>query len=174
MSVQVKLTSVKKLSNSSTTSVVELSNFNFGEITSAIKEFLASINYNQGTTNVSVDIDTVSADLVKVRQGLSVYGTQLVNSAYPVVINLSPTGSVTAKNFVAEDVVEALRLRLKVFGELPTTGIPGEIIYIAAQGSYVEGVYVWLNATGWTLLSGGGSGAKCMRSEEHTSELQSH
>ena len=163
MSVQVKLTSVKKLSNSSTTSVVELSNFNFGEITSAIKEFLASINYNQGTTNVSVDIDTVSADLVKVRQGLSVYGTQLVNSAYPVVINLSPTGSVTAKNFVAEDVVEALRLRLKVFGELPTTGIPGEIIYIAAQGSYVEGVYVWLNATGWTLLSGGGSGAKCMQ-----------
>ena len=163
MSVQVKLTAVKKLSNSSTTSVVELSNFNFGEITSAIKEFLSSINYNQGTSAVTVDINTVSADLVKVRQGLSVYGTQLVNSVYPTVINLSPSGTVTAKNFIAEDVAEILRLRLRVFGELPTTGVPGEIVYIAAQGNYVEGVYVWLTSTGWTLLSGGGSGAKCMQ-----------
>ena len=166
MAVQVKLTAVKKLSNSSTTSLVELTNFNFGEITSAIKEFLTSINYNQSTNEVSVDIDTVASNLVTVRRGLSVYGTQLVNGAYPTVINLSPSGTVTAKNFIAEDVAEILRLRLRVYGALPTTGVPGEIVYIAAQGNRIEGVYVWLVSTGWTLLSGGSGAAgtaKCMQ-----------
>ena len=166
MAVQVKLTAVKKLSNSSTTSLVELTNFNFGEITSAIKEFLTSINYNQSTNEVSVDIDTVASNLVTVRRGLSVYGTQLVNGSYPTVINLSPSGTVTAKNFIAEDVAEILRLRLRVFGALPTTGVPGEIVYIAAQGNRIEGVYVWLVSTGWTLLSGGSGAAgtaKCMQ-----------
>ena len=166
MAVQVKLTAVKKLSNSSTTSLVELTNFNFGEITSAIKEFLTSINYNQSTNNVSVDIDTVASGLVTVRRGLSVYGTQLVNGAYPTVINLSPSGTVTAKNFIADDVAEILRLRLRVYGALPTTGVPGEIVYIAAQGNRIEGVYVWLVSTGWTLLSGGSGAAgtaKCMQ-----------
>ena len=166
MAVQVKLTAVKKLSNSSTTSLVELANFNFGEITSAIKEFLTSINYNQSTNEVSVDIDTVASNLVTVRRGLSVYGTQLVNGSYPTVINLSPSGTVTAKNFIAEDVAEILRLRLRVYGALPTTGVPGEIVYIAAQGNRIEGVYVWLVSTGWTLLSGGSGAAgtaKCMQ-----------
>jgi hypothetical protein len=165
MSVQVKLTSVKALSNSSTTSVVELSNFNFSTITSAIKEFLGSINYVQGGAAVSVDINTVAADLVTIRQGLSVYGAQLQTGNYPTVINLSPSGTVTAKNFISEDVAEVLRLRIRVFGALPLTGIPGEIVYINAQGDRSEGVYVWLNSTGWTLLSGGGGGgvAQCMQ-----------
>jgi hypothetical protein len=164
MSVQVKLTSVKQLSNSSTASVVELSNFNFSTITSAIKEFLASINYGEGTSSVSVDIGTIASDLVTIRQGLSVYGTQLQENAYPTVINLSPTGAVTAKNFTAEDVAEVRRLRIRVFGAIPTVGIPGEIIYVEGQGSYQEGIYVWLASSGWTLLSGGGGGnAACMQ-----------
>ena len=142
MAVQVTLTSVKKLTNTSTASVVELSNFNFSTITSAIKEFLASINYNESLNSVSVDVTTIASDLINVRQGLSVYGTQLVNGQYPTVIQLSPTGTVSAQNFTAKDVLESMRLRLRVFGQIPSTGVPGEIIYIQAQGNYIEGVYV--------------------------------
>ena len=65
MSVQVKLTDLKTLTNTSTVSVVEISNFNFSTVKSAIREFLGSINYVQGQSEISVDIDTVSADLVK-------------------------------------------------------------------------------------------------------------
>lgn len=164
MSVQVKLTSIKKLSNSSTASVVELSNFNFSTLTSAIKEFLTSINYVEGNSSVTVDIGAVAADLVTIRQGLSVYGTQLQDNAYPTVISLSPTGTVSAKNYIAEDVAEVKRLRIKVYGAIPAIGIPGEIIYIEGQGTYQEGIYVWLASSGWTLLSGGGSGSSaCMQ-----------
>lgn len=165
MSVQVKLTDLKTLTNTSTVSVVEISNFNFSTVKSAIREFLGSINYVQGQSEISVDIDTVSADLVKIRQGLSVYGSQLLSGSYPTVINLAPSGTVTAKNFISEDVAEVLRIRMRVFGALPLVGSPGEIIYINAQGTRAEGIYVWLNSTGWTLLSGGGGSgvAQCMQ-----------
>jgi hypothetical protein len=78
---------------------------------------------------------------------------------------MTPSGTVESKNFIVEDVAQALRLRLNVYGALPITGVPGEIIYIQAQGEKQEGVYVWLNSTGWTLLSGGGGGgvAQCMQ-----------
>jgi hypothetical protein len=165
MSVQIKLSSVKTLTNASTTAVVELSNFNFTALTSSIKEFLRTVNYVQGDTNVSIDIQTIASDLVTVRKGLSVYGTQLGSGTNPPVIKLEPSGTVLAKNFVAEEVAEVTRLRINVFGTLPPVGLPGEIIYIVSQGERREGVYVWLNSTGWTLLSGGtgGGSAVCMQ-----------
>lgn len=156
MSVEVKLTSVKPLSNTSTTSIVELSNFNFRTLTSAIKEFLSSINYEQNESEVTVDISNIDANWVSVRHGLKVYGSEQIDGEYPIVAQLYPNGSVTAKNFIAEDVTDTLRLRLRVYGLLPTTGIPGEMVYIEAQSGKVEGVYVWLNSTGWTLLAGTG------------------
>jgi hypothetical protein len=162
MSVEVKLTAVKSLSNTSTTSIVEISNFNFQTLTSAVKEFLLSINYEQAMDSVTVDINTVNADLVTVREGLKVYGAQLQDGNYPTVIELHPSGSATAANFIADDVVDALRLRLRVYGLLPSTGIPGELVYIDAQGERVEGIYVWLRSSGWTLLAGtGGGGGQC-------------
>lgn len=158
MAVEVKLTSVKPLSNTSTTSIVELSNFNFSAIVSAIKEFLTSINYEEGSNEVSVDISNVDTNWVTVRNGLKVYGAEQQDGNYPVVAQILPDGSVSAKNFKADDVTSTLRLRLRVYGLLPSTGIPGEMVYIEAQNGRIEGVYVWLNSTGWTLLSGGDGG----------------
>ena len=163
MAVQVKLTSVKKLSSVSTASMVELSNFNFTAIASAVREFLVSISYQQGVDAVSVDINTISANTLNIRNGLSVYGAQLESGNYPKVIELDPSGSIISKNIILEDVVDAKRVRLRVFGLLPSVGIPGELVYIGTQLSKAEGIYVWLNSTGWTLVAGGNGVAKCMQ-----------
>ena len=165
MSVQVKLTSVKNLTNKSTTSIVELSNFNFGAITSSIKEFLRTINYVQGESTVSVDIQTIASNFLNIKNSIAVYGTQLATNTSPPVITLDSSGAVSAKSLYAEDVAEVTRLRMNVFGALPPIGVAGEMIYILSQGEKREGVYVWLNSTGWTLLSGGNGGgtASCMQ-----------
>ena len=160
MSVQVKISSIKSINGTSLSSVIDLSNFNFNTLKTALDEFLTSINYDQ-TTGVTVDIQGITADTIKIRQGLTVYGAQQAGGTYPEVIKMYPTGAITAKNVVVEDVLEGRRLRLKVFGVLPPTGIPGEIVYIAAQSGRVEGFYGYLVATGWTLLSGGGGASGC-------------
>jgi hypothetical protein len=156
MSVQLKISSLKTINSSSLSSVIDLANFNFNTLKGALDEFLESIGYTQGS-QVSVDIEAITADEISVRDGLVVYGTQLQNEEPQEVIKLLPTGAITGKNLVVEDVLEGKRLRLKVYGKIPETGIPGEIIYIAAQGSKIEGFYGYLLSTGWTLLSGGGS-----------------
>lgn len=174
MSVTVTLSKVKALSNTSTTSIVELSNFNFKALTSAMEEFLTSINYEQGA-EVTVDIDNIDGGLLTLREGLKIYGNE-VGGGYPTNIELSKDGSITAKNITLNDVTSAKRLRLRMFGVLPTTGIPGEMVYIQAQGAKPEGIYVWLNSTGWTLLygigtgtgNGGNSGSICQQQVLHS------
>ena len=37
------------------------------------------------------------------------------------------------------------------------------MVYIDTQLSKAEGIYVWLNSTGWTLVAGGNGVAKCMQ-----------
>ena len=160
MAVKVKISSLKSINGASISSVIDLSNFNFNTLKSALDEFLTSINYSQDL-GVTVDIDGISANTLTIREGLTVYGAQQQNGSYPEVIKLLPTGAITAKNVVVEDVVEGKRLRLKVFGQLPPTGVPGEIVYITAQGTRIEGFYGYLLSTGWTLLSGGGGGGAC-------------
>ena len=156
MAVQLKISTIKPINGSSLSTVVDLSNFNFSTLKTALTEFLSSINYDD-SAGVEVDIQTIYSDSIYSRQGIVVYGPQQ-NNVYPEVIKLYPTGTITAKNTVVEDVLEGKRLRLKVFGALPPTGIPGEIVYITAQGTRIEGVYVYLMSTGWTLMSGGGAG----------------
>ena len=157
MAVQLTLNGIETINGASVTSVIELSNFNFKSIRSAITEFLTSISYTQGSV-VTVDISGISTDNIIVRNGLTVYGAQQQNGTYPEVIHLSPSGEIDSKNIIVEDVMEGNRLRLRVYGTLPLTAIPGEIVYITDQGLRDEGFYGYTQARGWVLLSGGGSG----------------
>ena len=159
MAVQVKLSGVKQLSNTSLTSIVEFTNFNINLIASAVQDFLRSINYVEGEDEVSVEIASIDSDVVQIKQKLSVLGTQLNNSGtYDEVIRLEPSGSVIAKNVLANDVLQGLRVRLKVFGQVPPVGVPGEIIYIQEQPGYEEGFYGYLISRGWVCLSCGDNG----------------
>jgi hypothetical protein len=160
MAVQLQISSIKKLNGSSLSTVADISNFNFNALRGALTEFLSTINYNQGTT-VTIDVQGIASDIINIRKGLSVYGTQLVGGSYPEVITLSPTGAIHGKNIYLEDVVESRRLRLKVFGILPPSGIPGEIVYITSQSGRQEGFYGYLVSTGWTLLNGAGGSGVC-------------
>ena len=108
MSVQVKISSIKSINGTSLSSVIDLSNFNFNTLKTALDEFLTSINYDQ-TTGVTVDIQGITADTIKIRQGLTVYGAQQAGGTYPEVIKMYPTGAITAKNVVVEDVLEGKR-----------------------------------------------------------------
>ena len=171
MAVQVKLSGVKQLSNTSLTSIVEFTNFNVNLIASAVQDFLRSINYVEGQDEVSVEIASIDSDVVQIRQKLSVLGTQLNSSGtYDEVIRLEPSGSVISKNVLANDVLQGLRVRLKVFGQVPPIGVPGEIIYVQEQPGYEEGFYGYLVSMGWVCLScgdgeGGPSGTCCCNKE---------
>ena len=172
MAVQVKLSGVKQLSNTSLTSIVEFTNFNVNLIASAVQDFLRSINYVEGQDEVSVEIASIDSDVVQIKQKLSVLGTQLNSSGtYDEVIRLEPSGSVISKNVLANDVLQGLRVRLKVFGQVPPVGVPGEIIYIQEQPGYEEGFYGYLVSRGWVCLScgdsNGGPGGNCCCNKEN-------
>lgn len=172
MAVQVKLSGVKQLSNTSLTSIVEFTNFNINLIASAVQDFLRSINYVEGQDEVSVEIASIDSDVVQIKQKLSVLGTQLNSSGtYDEVIRLEPSGSVISKNVLANDVLQGLRVRLKVFGQVPPVGVPGEIIYIQEQPGYEEGFYGYLMSRGWVCLScgdsSGGPGGNCCCNKEN-------
>ena len=166
MAVQVKLSGTKQISNTSLTSIVEFTNFNISQIVSSVQDFLKSINYVEGQDSVSVEISSIDADSVQIRQGLSVLGTQLNNGNLEEVIRLEPSGSIIGKNLLVNDVMQGLRLRLRVFGIVPPTGIPGEVIYVQDQPDYAEGFYGYLAGHGWVCLScadttGGGGNCCC-------------
>jgi hypothetical protein len=171
MAVQVKLSGVKQLSNTSLTSIVEFTNFNVNLIASAVQDFLRSINYVEGEDEVSVEIASIDSDIVQIKQKLSVLGTQLnAQGRFEEVIRLEPSGSVIAKNLLVNDVMQGLRLRLRVFGQVPPVGVPGEVIYVHEQPGYAEGFYGYLMDRGWVCLScadsdGGPSGNCCCNKE---------
>jgi len=172
MAVQVKLSGIKQLSNTSLTSIVEFTNFNIKLIASAVQDFLRSINYVEGEDEVSVEIASIDSDIVQIKQKLSVLGTQLNSQGtYDEVIRLEPSGSVIAKNLLVNDVMQGLRVRLKTFGQIPPVGVPGEIIYVQEQPGYEEGFYGYLISKGWICLScgddTGGPGGNCCCNKEN-------
>lgn len=173
MAVQTKLSSIKSINGANLTSVVDLSNFNFSTIKSAISEFLTLTNFSQGAV-VSIGVDSITVDTLQSHQGVTVYGAQLPGGSYPEVIKLDPSGSVTAKNLVVDDVIQGKRIRLMAYGLVPSVGYPGEVIYVAPgqEGlGYEEGFYGYLDTYGWKFLSGTSGTAGAIRNNPYAYTL---
>ena len=85
MAVQLKISTIKPINGSSLSTVVDLSNFNFSTLKTALTEFLSSINYDD-SAGVEVDIQTIYSDSIYSRQGIVVYGPQQ-NNVYPEAVS---------------------------------------------------------------------------------------
>jgi hypothetical protein len=147
MSVYNKLSTVRKLSNSSLTSIIDITNLNFADLSSAILEFLKNIEYNETTNSFSVysgDFDFVNiADKFSLKlDGIPTF-------------TIDSLGRAEGQELLVK-VAETKRLRLTDFNDWPDVGVPGEIIYTGIQNQrpeFGEDFIGYLQSKGWVSLT---------------------
>ena len=155
MAVYTNLESIRRLTNSSLTSIIDVTNLNFKNLSAANLEFLNNISYNEITNSFSVysgnfEFAEVTNKLILTESGITTF---TINSA----------GKATGKDLLV-DVSETKRQRFTDFPDYPTVGVPGEIIYTGADGLdpvFGEDFIGFLASKGWVSLtdsSGGGGG----------------
>ena len=155
MAVYSNIESVKRLSNSSLTSIIDVTNLNFKNIASANLEFLNNIKYNEVVNSFEVysgkfEISEFTNKLILTESGITTF---TINSA----------GKATGKDLLV-DVSETKRQRFTDFPDYPAIGVPGEIVYTGVQGLdpvFGEDFIGFLASQGWVSLTknnGGGGG----------------
>ena len=151
MAIYSKLSNVRKLTNSSLGSIIDVSNLNFSDLSTAVLEFLNNVSYNE-TTNAIEGLNTLDVKFLNVSNNLSVK----LNGV--TTFNIDSQGRAEGNSFLVE-VAEARRYRHTDFNNWPDTGIPGEIIYTGVQNQkpdFGEDFIGYLDGRGWVSLTGGG------------------
>ena len=151
MAIYSKLSNVRKLTNSSLGSIIDVSNLNFSDLSTAVLEFLNNVSYNE-TTNAIEGLNTLNVKFLNVSNNLSVK----LNGV--TTFNIDSQGRAEGNSFLVE-VAEARRYRHTDFNNWPDTGIPGEIIYTGVQNQkpdFGEDFIGYLDGRGWVSLTGGG------------------
>lgn len=160
MAVYSNLESVRRLTNASLTSLIDVTNLNFKSLSDANLEFLTKINYDELTNSLSVYTGTF--DFVNVTNKLTI-----LQSNIPT-FTIESSGSATGKALLVE-VSETQRQRFTDFPAYPTVGVPGEIVYTGVAGLdpvFGEDFIGYLQSRGWVSLTinggeaGGGAGHK--------------
>lgn len=147
MSVYKSLKAVRKLSNSSLTSIIDITNLNFADLSSGTLEFLNNIQYNE-TTN-SFQAFTGTFDFVDITDTLS-----LKLDGIPT-FTIDSLGRANGQELLVK-VAETKRLRLTDFNDWPDVGVPGEIIYTGIQNQkpqFGEDFIGYLQSRGWVSLT---------------------
>lgn len=155
MAVYSNIESIKRLSNSSLTSIIDVTNLNFKNLASANLEFLNNIKYNEVANSFEVysgkfEIAEFTNKLILTESGITTF---TINSA----------GKATGKDLLV-DVSETKRQRFTDFPDYPAIGVPGEIVYTGVQGLdpvFGEDFIGFLASRGWVSLTkdnGGGGG----------------
>ncbi len=151
MAIYSKLSNVRKLTNSSLGSIIDVSNLNFTDLSSATLEFLNNISYDE-TSNSIQDLDSLNVKNVNVTSSLSLK----LNGV--TTFNIDSQGRAEGNSFLVE-VAEAKRYRHTDFNNWPDVGIPGEVIYTGIQNQkpdFGEDFIGYLDGKGWVSLTGGG------------------
>jgi hypothetical protein len=151
MAIYSKLSNVRKLTNSSLGSIIDVSNLNFTDLSSAVLEYLNNISYNE-KTNAIQGLTTLNAKYVNVANELNVQ----LNGV--TTFNIDSQGRAEGNSFLVE-VAEAKRYRHTDFNNWPTIGIAGEIIYTGVQNQrpeFGEDFIGYLDGRGWVSLTQGG------------------
>ena len=147
MPIYNKLSAVRKLSNSSLTSIIDITNLNFADLSSATLEFLNKINYNETTNSFSAY--TGDFDFVNVADKFS-----LKLDGIPT-FTIDSLGRAEGQEILVK-VAETKRLRLTDFNDWPDVGVPGEIIYTGIQNQrpeFGEDFIGYLQSKGWVSLT---------------------
>lgn len=156
MAIYSSIESIKRLTNSSLTSLIDITNLNFKSLSTATLEFLNNINYNEITNAISLYSGTF--ELAEITTKLTVS-----QASVPTFI-IESSGKATGKSLLVE-VAETQRQRFTDFPDYPTFGVPGEIVYTGVAGLdpvFGEDFIGFLQTRGWVSLtdsSGGGGTA---------------
>lgn len=151
MPVYKNLKAIRKLTNSSLTSIIDITNLNFNSVSSGMLEFLTKINYDE-TLN-SLSIYKGKFDLVEITDTLS-----LTLDGVPT-FTIDSLGRATGQELLVK-VAETKRLRLTDFNDWPAIGVPGEIIYTGIQNQrpeFGEDFIGYLQSRGWVSLTDNGN-----------------
>lgn len=152
MAIYNNLESIRRLTNSSITSLIDVTNLNFTSLSNANLEFLNNINYDEIANSFSLYEGTF--DLLNVNNTFTV-----LESGIPT-FTIQSDGSATGKNLLVE-VAETKRQRFTDFPDYPAVGVPGEIVYTGVAGLdpvFGEDFIGYLQSQGWVSLTTGGGG----------------
>lgn len=152
MAIYSSIESIKRLTNSSLTSLIDITNLNFKSLSTATLEFLNNINYNEITNSISLYSGTF--ELAEVTTKLT------VSQASVPTFTIESSGKAIGKSLLV-DVSETKRQRFTDFPDYPAFGVPGEIVYTGVQGLdpvFGEDFIGFLQTRGWVSLTGISSG----------------
>jgi hypothetical protein len=147
MSIYSNLEDIRKLSNASLTSIIDVTNLNFKSISDANLEFLTNISYDETLNEMT--LNRVTSTYVDVTDTFSM----LLNGVPTFTINAA--GKATGQELLVE-VSEAKRRRFTDFDNYPAVGVPGEIVYTGIAGlspAFGEDFIGYLNGQGWVSLT---------------------
>lgn len=152
MAVYNNLQTVRRLTNASLTSLIDVTNLNFKSLSDANLEFLNNISYDEVANSFSVFAGTF--DTVNITNTLTVF-----QSSVPM-FTIESSGNATGKAILVE-VAETKRQRFTDFPDYPAVGVPGEIVYTGVAGLdpvFGEDFIGYLQSQGWVSLTAGNGG----------------
>jgi hypothetical protein len=152
MAIYNNLEKIRRLTNSSLTSLIDVTNLNFKSISDANLEFLNNISYNETTNSFSVYSGTF--EFAEITNQLTIS-----QSSIPT-FTINSAGNAVGKSLLV-DVAETQRQRFTDFPAYPAVGVPGEIVYTGVAGLdpvFGEDLIVFLQSQGWVSLTDGGGG----------------
>lgn len=149
MAIESKLSNIRKLTNASLNSIIDITNLNFKDLSEATLLFLDTIDYEEASNSIN-GLTTLNSDFVN------------VNNRFTMNLNGVPTwtidsqGRAEGKSFLVE-IAEAKRYRHIDFPDWPDQGTVGEIIYTGIQNQrpeFGEDFIGYLDGRGWVSLTG--------------------
>ena len=149
MAVYKNIESIRRLTNASLTSLIDVTNLNFKSLADANLEFLNNINYDEIANSISLYSGTF--ELAEITNQLTIS-----QSGIPT-FTIASSGNATGKALLVE-VAETQRQRFTDFPTYPAVGVPGEIVYTGVAGLdpvFGEDFIGYLQDRGWVSLTGG-------------------
>ena len=147
MAIYSKLNSVRKLTNASLTSIIDVTNLNFQDLSSSFLEFLNNLEYNENTNSVSLR----NGDF----ENLSISDTLYLELDGIPTFTIDSLGKAQGQEILVK-VSESKRRRFTDFPDWPDIGVPGEIIYTGVQNQrpeFGEDFIGYLDGKGWVSLT---------------------